>query len=137
MRLLQMSVFLLSTSLVACQGRPLYVIAAEATPSINELLAAGKANDVAAGLKAFATGARNEATLKTLFAADREVWTAAQPLLAKDSSYSSVSGGSAFLPGTPTHVEARVPGVPGRSLRADIVDDGGWKIRKFEFFRSP
>ena len=97
-------------------------IAREATPTINALLEAGKNNDLIAGLKTFAPAAQNEANLKSLFSARRDVFEGFTPLPAQDSSYSSISG--VFL-GNSAHLEARIPNVPGVSLRADVVDLNG------------
>ena len=109
-------------------------IAREATPSINALLEAGKKNDLTAGLKVFSPAAQHEASLKTLFTVRRDVFGAFTPLPAQDSSYSSISG--VFL-GNSARLEAKIPNVPGVSLRADVVDMNGWKLEKFEFFESP
>ena len=109
-------------------------IAREATPTINALLEAGKNNNPIAGLKTFSPAAQNEANLKSLFSARRDVFEGFTPLSPKDSSYSSISG--VFL-GNSAHLEAKIPGVPGVSFRADVVDLNGWKLDKLEFFKTP
>ena len=69
-----------------------------------------------------------------MFTGRRDVFDAFTPLKAEDASYSSISGGgfAAF-----TTLEATVPSVPGVSLRAEVVDQNGWKLQKFEFFKTP
>ena len=109
-------------------------IAREATPTINALLEAGQKNDSIAGLKTFSPAAQNEASLKTLFATRRDVFDGFTPLPPQDSSYSSISG--VFL-GNSARLEAKIPGVPSVSLRADVVDMNGWKLEKLEFFKTP
>jgi hypothetical protein len=125
--------------LSGCSGPSLSTIAAEATLTINALLDAGQRGDVSAGLATFAPGKGDEAALKTLFATRKEVFARLTPLRAADSSYSSVQGGSAFddLFRGGTRLEARVPGVGGVSLRAKVVNRGGWKLTAFEFFGTP
>ena len=115
-------------------GISLFELARRATPTINALLEAGKNNDLPAGLKTFASGSQNETALKALFASRRDVFDAFTPLEVKDSSYSSASGGGFALF---TTLEAKVPNVPGMSLRAEVVDQGNWKLQKFEFFKTP
>ena len=115
-------------------GISLSELARQVTPTINAFLEAGKKNDLPAGLQRFTPVSQNEGNLKSLFANRRDVFDAFTPLKAEDSSYSSVSGGglAAF-----TTLESRVPNVPGVSLRAEVVDQGEWKLQKFEFFKTP
>jgi hypothetical protein len=115
-------------------GISLSELARQVTPTINALLEAGKNNDLPAGLQTFATGSQTETTLKSLFASRRDVFDAFTPLKAEDASYSSISGGGFALF---TTLEAKVPNVPGVSLRAEVVDQGNWKLQKFEFFKTP
>jgi hypothetical protein len=115
-------------------GISLSELARQVTPTINALLEAGKNNDLPAGLQTFASGSQNETALKSLFASRRDVFDAFTPLKAEDASYSSVSGGG-FAPFTT--LEAKVPNVPGVSLRAEVVDHNGWTLQKFEFFKTP
>jgi hypothetical protein len=115
-------------------GISLSELARQATLTINALLEAGKNNDLPAGLQTFATGSQNETALKALFASRRDVFDAFAPLEAEDSSYSSASGGGFALF---TTLEAKVPNVLGVSLRAEVVDQGNWKLQKFEFFKTP
>jgi hypothetical protein len=115
-------------------GISLSELARQATPTINVLLEAGKKNDLPAGLQTFASGSQNETAPRSLFASRRDVFDAFTPLKAEDASYSSVSGGG-FAPFTT--LEAKVPNVPGVSLRAEVVDQNGWKLQKFEFFKTP
>ena len=109
-------------------------IAREATPTINALLEAGKNNNLIAGLKTFSPAAQNEANLKSLFSARRDVFEGFTPLPAQDSSYSSISG---VLLGNSARLEAKIPSVPAISFRADVVDLNGWKLEKLEFFKTP
>jgi hypothetical protein len=115
-------------------GISLSELARQVTPTINALLEAGKKNDLAAGLKTFASGSQTESDLKTLFASRRDVFDAFTPLKAEDASYSSVAGGGFAAS---TQLEAKVPNVPGVSLRAVVVDQGDWKLQTFEFFKTP
>jgi hypothetical protein len=115
-------------------GISLSELARQVTPTINALLEAGKNNDLPSGLKTFTSASQNETTLKALFASRRDVFDAFTALKAEDASYSSVSGGG-FAPSTT--LEAKVPNVPGVSLRAEVVDQGDWKLQKFEFFKTP
>jgi hypothetical protein len=115
-------------------GISLSELARQVTPTINALLEAGKNNDLPAGLKTFASGSQNETTLKALFTSRRDVFDAFTPLKAEDASYSSISGGGFALF---TTLEAKVPNVPGVSLRAEVVDQSDWKLQKFEFFKTP
>jgi hypothetical protein len=110
-------------------------IAEEATPTINALLEAGKRNDLEAGLNTYATETRNAEALKTLFASRRDVFDAFTPIRAKDSSYSAVIGRDLF--GDAALVEARIPGVPGVSLKAEVLKRGNWQIKQLEFFKTP
>jgi hypothetical protein len=133
-------VMLLVTLLSSCAaGQSLGQIAARATPTINALLEAGRRGDVQAALATFVPGKGNEAALKALFASRKEVFARFTPLRAADSSFSSMQGGSAFddLFRGGTQLEARVPGVNGVSLRAKVVNQGGWKLTSFEFFNTP
>jgi len=113
-------------------------IARQATPTLNALLEAGKKNDVAAGLQTFRASAQNEGALKSLFSSRRDVFNTFMPIPAADSSYSSIGGGS-FWEGKAdwTRLEAKVPNVVGVSVRADVVNDNGWKLVKLEFFSTP
>ncbi|WP_293909141.1 hypothetical protein [Deinococcus sp.] len=126
-----------STSQAA--GLSLSQIAARSTPTINALLEAGRRGDIQAALATFVPGKGSEAALKTLFATRKEVFARFSPLRAADSSYSSVQGGSFFddLFRGGTQLEARVPGVDGVSLRAKVVNRGGWKLTAFEFYSTP
>jgi hypothetical protein len=110
-------------------------IAEEATPTINALLEAGKRNDLEAGLGTYTSETRNADTLKSLFASRRDVFDAFTPIRAKDSSYAAVIGRDLF--GDAALVEARIPGVPGVSLRAEVVKRGNWQIKQLEFFKTP
>jgi hypothetical protein len=114
-------------------GRSLSQIAREATPTINALLTAGKNNDVSAGLQTFTGSSQSESTLKALFNSRRDVFDNFTPLRAEDASYSSISGG--FL-GASAQFEARIPNVAGVSLRANVVDQNGWKLSSIEFFKT-
>lgn len=119
-------------------GISLSQTARQATPTINALLEAGKKDDVTAALQTFTPASRNESNLKSLFASRRDVFDAFTPVPAEDSSYSSIGGGSFFDFGAAlTRLEAKIPNVPGVSLRAEVVDQGGWKLQKFEFFKTP
>ena len=115
-------------------GISLSELARQVTPTINAFLVAGKNNDLPAGLQSFTSASQNEGNLKSLFTGRRDVFDAFTPLKAEDSSFSSLSGGglAAF-----TTLEAKVPNVPGVSLRAEVVDQGQWKLQKFEFFKTP
>ena len=115
-------------------GISLSELARQVTPTINALLEAGKKNDLPAGLQSFTPASQNESGLKSLFASRRDVFDAFTPLKVEDSSYSSISGGG-FAPFTT--LEAKVPNVPGVSLRAEVVDQNGWRLQKFEFFKTP
>jgi hypothetical protein len=115
-------------------GISLSELARQVTPTINALLEAGKKNDLPAGLQTFALVSQNETALKALFASRRDVFDSFTALKAEDASYSSLSGGG-FAPFTT--LEAKVPNVPGVSLRAEVVDQNGWKLQKFEFFKTP
>jgi hypothetical protein len=108
--------------------------ARRATPTIHALLEAGKKNDVSAALQTFMPASQNESNLKSLLVSRRDVFDTVRPLKAEDASYPSVSGGG-FAPFT--RLEAKVPNVPGVSLRAKVVDQTGWKLQKFEFFKTP
>ena len=119
-------------------GISLSETARRATPTINALLEAGKRNDVAAGLATFIPASQNENDLKSLFTSRRDVFDAFTPVAAEDSSYSSIGGGSFFDFGAAlTRLEARVPNVSGVSFRAEVVFENGWKLQKFQFFKSP
>jgi hypothetical protein len=119
-------------------GISLSETARRATPTINALLEAGKKNDVNAALQTFTPTSRNEGSLKALFTSRRDVFDAFTPVPAEDSSYSSIGGGSFFDFGAVlTRLEAKVPNVPGVSFRAEVVEQNGWKLQKFEFFNTP
>jgi hypothetical protein len=119
-------------------GISLSETARRATPTINALPEAGQRNDLTAALQTFTPASQNESTLKSLFAARRDVFDAFTPIPAEDSSYSSVGvGGFLDFGAVLTRLEAKVPNVPGVSLRAEVVDQNGWKLQKFEFFNTP
>jgi hypothetical protein len=119
-------------------GISLSETARRATPTINALLEAGKKNDVNAAPQMFTPASQNESNLKSLFASRRDVFDAFTPIPAEDSSYSSVGGGGFFdFAAMLTRLEAKVPNVPGVSLRAEVVEQNGWKLQKFEFFKTP
>ena len=144
-RLVLMVLLIAPTLLSGCKesganssGISLSETARRATPTINALLEAGKKNDVTAALQSFTPAAQNEGNLKSLFASRRDVFDAFTPIPAEDSSYSSVGGGSFFDFGLVlTRLEAKVPNVPGVSFRAEVVEQNGWKLQKFEFFKTP
>lgn len=138
MKTRMLPVMLLAALLSSCAVN-LSQIATGATPTINALLEAGRQGDTQAALATFAPGTVNEATLKTLFASRKEVFARATPLRAEDASYSSIQGGSTFddLFRGGTQLEARIPGVDGVSLRARVINKGGWKLTSFEVLNTP
>ena len=115
-------------------GISLSELARQVTPTINGLLEAGKKNDFPAALQTFTPASQNESNLKSLFSSRRDVFDAFTPLKAEDTSYSSISGGG-FAPFTT--LEAKIPNVAGASLRAEVVDQNGWKLQKLKFFKTP
>lgn len=122
----------------SASGISLSETARRATPTINALLEAGRKNDVTAALQTFTPASQNESNLKTLFASRRDVFEAFTPVPAEDSSYSSIGGGSFFDFGAAlTRLEAKVPNVSGVSFRAEVVNQNGWKLQKFQFFKTP
>ena len=136
---LLLALTLLSSGCMRSQGGnpSLSEAATLATPTLNAFLEAGKKNDMAAGLKTFRTNAQNEAALKTLFSSRRDVFNPFTPLKAVDASYSSISGGGFWIFTAGWTLEAKVPNVKGVSVRYDVVDEGGWKLTKLEFFSTP
>ncbi len=105
-------------------------IAREATPTINALLAAGKANDASAAVKAFTPWAQNQDELINLFAVRREVFQVHQPLPLDETGYTSITVTDYF--GNAARLVGPVPGAPGVVFGADMVNDRGWRLTRFE-----